>query len=245
MSDQAGILPKWFSHQGIILAKGQLDHSYTIWAIPIFIFSPVCLLMRHPLPRIGLWWSIIFIIFFANFIQNHVWKSKKNLASCVWIYLVDVKFMFSKKATKINEIFTVDLTFCSERQIDGEDFVNFCGLLRKHKRYVIKLGSWYFRNILFLEMKYILLWFLEIIIFQRHFVFITHHRYNDDRNATFVIWQFFLILAKKKLDNVSHRFPGNYCQSAIKSITVTIWHGEFNDNCWIFWKSFFWNKESK
>ena len=42
------------------------------------------------------------------------------------------KFMFSKKATKIDKIFTVDLTLC---QIDGEDFVNFCGLLRKHELY--------------------------------------------------------------------------------------------------------------
>ena len=44
-----------------------------------------------------------------------------------------VKFMFSKKATKIDKIFTVNLTVCSDRQIDGEDFVNFCGLLRKHE----------------------------------------------------------------------------------------------------------------
>ena len=44
-----------------------------------------------------------------------------------------VKFMFSKKGTKIDEIFTVNLTLCSKRQIDGEDFVNFCGLLRKHE----------------------------------------------------------------------------------------------------------------
>ena len=46
-----------------------------------------------------------------------------------------LKFMFSKKATKFDEIFTVDLTLCSKCQIDGEDFVNFCGLLRKHKLY--------------------------------------------------------------------------------------------------------------
>ena len=44
-----------------------------------------------------------------------------------------VKFMFSKKATKIDEIFTVDLTLCSKCQIDGEDFVIFCGLLRKQE----------------------------------------------------------------------------------------------------------------
>ena len=43
--------------------------------------------------------------------------------------------MFSKKATKIDEIFTFHLTLCSKRQIDVEDFVNVCGLFRKHKRY--------------------------------------------------------------------------------------------------------------
>ena len=44
--------------------------------------------------------------------------------------------MFSKKATKFDKIFTVDLTLCSKCQIDGEDFVNFCGLLRKHELYL-------------------------------------------------------------------------------------------------------------
>ena len=44
-------------------------------------------------------------------------------------------FMFSKKATKIDEIFTVDLTLCSKCQIVCEDFINFCGLLRKYKLY--------------------------------------------------------------------------------------------------------------
>ena len=33
MSDQAVLLPKWFSHGGIILAKGHLDHSYTFWTM--------------------------------------------------------------------------------------------------------------------------------------------------------------------------------------------------------------------
>ena len=46
----------------------------------------------------------------------------------------DLKFMFSKKATKIDEIFTVDLTLCN-CQIGGEDFVNFCGLFRKLELY--------------------------------------------------------------------------------------------------------------
>ena len=43
--------------------------------------------------------------------------------------------MFSKKATKIAEIFSVDLTLCSTCQMDGEDFVNFYGFLRKHELY--------------------------------------------------------------------------------------------------------------
>ena len=48
-------------------------------------------------------------------------------------HVFDVKFMFSKKATKNDEIFTVNLTLCIKCQIYGEDFVNFCGLLRKHE----------------------------------------------------------------------------------------------------------------
>ena len=43
--------------------------------------------------------------------------------------------MFSKKATKIDKIFTANLTLCSKCQIDGEDFVNFSGLIRKHELY--------------------------------------------------------------------------------------------------------------
>ena len=46
-----------------------------------------------------------------------------------------VKFMFSKKATKIDEIFTIDLTVTTYCQIDGEDSVNFCGLIRKRELY--------------------------------------------------------------------------------------------------------------
>ena len=53
--------------------------------------------------------------------------------------LLVIKFMFSKKATKNDKIFTVDLTLCSKFQIDSEDFVNFCGLLRKYKHYDISI----------------------------------------------------------------------------------------------------------
>ena len=33
MSDQAVLLPKRFSHGGITLAKGKLDHSYDFWTM--------------------------------------------------------------------------------------------------------------------------------------------------------------------------------------------------------------------
>ena len=49
MSDQAGILPKWFFIRGIILAKGQFDQTYIFWNMPILIFSPVQIIMGHPL----------------------------------------------------------------------------------------------------------------------------------------------------------------------------------------------------
>ena len=45
--------------------------------------------------------------------------------------------MFSKKAKKIDKIFTVDLTLCIKCQIVGENFVKFC-LLRKHELYLSK-----------------------------------------------------------------------------------------------------------
>ena len=48
-----------------------------------------------------------------------------------------IKFMFSKKTTKIDKIFTIDLTVTTYCQIDGEDFVNFCDLLRKHELYEV------------------------------------------------------------------------------------------------------------
>ena len=41
--------------------------------------------------------------------------------------------MFSKKATEIDKIFIVNLTVTTYCQIDGEDFANFCGLLRKRE----------------------------------------------------------------------------------------------------------------
>ena len=66
-------------------------------------------------------------------------KKRRRLAdkgtSTANVNTILLKFMFSKKTTKIDEIFTVDLRPCSsKRQIDGEDFVNFRGL-RKYELY--------------------------------------------------------------------------------------------------------------
>ena len=62
-----------------------------------------------------------------------------------------LKFMFSKKATIIDEIFAVNLALCSKCQIDGEDFVDFCGLLRKHELYLLEIQlfikRWQFHQI--------------------------------------------------------------------------------------------------
>ena len=35
MSDHSVLLPKWFTHGGITLAKGQNGYSYTFWSMPI------------------------------------------------------------------------------------------------------------------------------------------------------------------------------------------------------------------
>ena len=41
----------------------------------------------------------------------------------------------------MDEIFTVDLTVTTYCQIDSEDFVKFCGLLRKRELYILTWNS--------------------------------------------------------------------------------------------------------
>ena len=72
---------------------------------------------------------------FAHHIRGRSQTMLTSFGLFLTIYPPTLKFMFSKKATKIDQIFTGDLTLCSKCQIDGEDFVNFCGLLRKHELY--------------------------------------------------------------------------------------------------------------
>ena len=49
MSDQAVLLPNLSPFEYIILSKGQLDHLYTFWTMPIIIFSPGANFGNHPL----------------------------------------------------------------------------------------------------------------------------------------------------------------------------------------------------
>ena len=69
-----------------------------------------------------------FITFFGPIIK----KKKTTFQEMCWC---NIQLMFSKEATKMDEIFIIHLTLCSKCQIGGEDFVNFRGLLRKHKLY--------------------------------------------------------------------------------------------------------------
>ena len=59
---------------------------------------------------------------------------ESKIRKCI-LFSGSLKFMFSKKATKIDEIFIVNLTLCSKCQIGG-DFVNLCGLLGKHELFL-------------------------------------------------------------------------------------------------------------
>ena len=55
------------------------------------------------------------------------------------------KVYVSKKATKFDKIFTINLTDTTFHMYTyGEDFVKFCGLLRKHKVY--SFSALFFQN---------------------------------------------------------------------------------------------------
>ena len=67
----------------------------------------------------------------VQFLYIKKFPKKLYVVTYTWPKLFSsIKFVFSKKATKLHEIFTVDLTLTTYCQIDGEDF---CGLLRKHE----------------------------------------------------------------------------------------------------------------
>ena len=68
-----------------------------------------------------------------NYCEFFVFRLCSKNTECTSTFAPLLKFMFSKKVAKFDEIFTVNLTLCSKCQIDSEDFFNFCGLHRKHE----------------------------------------------------------------------------------------------------------------
>ena len=99
-------------------------------------YSGEFLLLPSTIPLLVIYFRACFCLGFRAFLLWHSMKQRRVKIDpfniLIWLYGI-VKFMFSKKVAKIDEIFTVDLTLCSKCQIDGEYFVNFCGLLRKHE----------------------------------------------------------------------------------------------------------------
>ena len=77
------------------------------------------------------------VLFSGNFLKICQVAKKGNIFGIFCL----LKFIFSIKATKFDEIFTDNLSLCSKCQIECKDFVNFCGLLRKHELQVKKYKS--------------------------------------------------------------------------------------------------------
>ena len=63
----------------------------------------------------------------------------------------------------MEKIFTVNLTVCSHRQIDGEYFVNFCGLPRKYDLYCLIYILWWL-DMIIIETSSILMMRIRIEI---------------------------------------------------------------------------------
>ena len=106
------------------------------WFLLFSLHSQILSIFKSSNFLLKLWQSFESPVRFALSISNAIFSSIfPQLIPQLLPQLLTLKFMFSKKATKIDKIFTVDLTLCSKCQIDSEDFVNFCGLLRKHKLY--------------------------------------------------------------------------------------------------------------
>ena len=99
-------------------------YNHCIWRT---IYSPVLLPFLSTYLSSPKWACVLAC---SDRTHEHQWSQYNKIEKTFWIL---VKFMFSKKATKIDKIFNVDLMLCSKRQIDGKDFVNFRGLLGKYE----------------------------------------------------------------------------------------------------------------
>ena len=65
-------------------------------------------------------------IFSTMLLIFHVTNEKEIHHACNFYV---IKFMFSKKVTKVDEIFTADLILCSKCHMEGEDLSIFVALL--------------------------------------------------------------------------------------------------------------------
>ena len=139
----------------------ELLQTNTLEGICIFLwkdFSSICSFQWSSCEKFN--WIIYlgtrYVYTCTLFINTHIaLYSMKSNRRCYFLHNL-VKFMFSKKATKIDKIFPIDLTATTYCQIDDEDLFNFCGLLRKRELYMNvslnislwkwKWKKWTFRN---------------------------------------------------------------------------------------------------
>ena len=128
-----------FILQAILYSFFKGGDSMKFWEVSRNLKINICKKIHEEhknLPRSTNLWAKWSVPFLGNFFTN--------LLKILW--MIFVMFMFFKKATKIYIIFTVNLTLCSKRQIDGEDFVNFLGFLRKYElcELLDNLFGWFF-----------------------------------------------------------------------------------------------------
>ena len=89
---------------GIILAKGQFDQSYTFWTMSILIFSPVYLLLRHPLCTLtGT---------YCNSVLDKIYRILKKgqrifMVACLTLFLV--KLLNTKKTLDEKNTYVIKL----------------------------------------------------------------------------------------------------------------------------------------
>ena len=107
-----------------------------IWACPLYNLNTCTLTICNNLKD-----KLVYPISTFFFVYSKQKYTKVNCGETVLNIIIAfltfwIKFTFSETATKIEKIFFVNLTVRSNRQIEGEDFVNFCDLLRKNELYI-------------------------------------------------------------------------------------------------------------
>ena len=63
MSDQSVLLPKWLTHGVVDFGKRTFGYSYTFWAMPILIFSPVANFGQQSLSGNLQWFFFFYLTF--------------------------------------------------------------------------------------------------------------------------------------------------------------------------------------